>query len=109
MAFQSVFMLMILTRTVGVEEAVVFTIANANVNFFLTIGKYGMRNFQVFDLKNQFLFSTQCYIKYRKSGVKKGQRICMENSNTDRYCRNYHNYVYCRGIFYGGTCFILDI
>lgn len=57
MAFQSVFMLMILTRTVGLEEAGVFTIANANANLFLTIGKYGMRNFQVSDLNNQFLFS----------------------------------------------------
>ena len=42
MAFQSVFMLMILTRTVGLEEAGRFTIANANVNLFLTIGKYGI-------------------------------------------------------------------
>ncbi len=49
MAFQSVFMLMILRRTVGLEEAGRFTIANANVNLFLTIGKYGMCNFQVFD------------------------------------------------------------
>lgn len=49
MAFQSVFMLMILTRTVGLEEAGRFTIANANVNLFLTIGKYGMCIFQVFD------------------------------------------------------------
>ena len=57
MAFQSVFMLMILTRTVGLEEAGIFTIANANANLFLTIGKFGMRNFQVSDLKNQFLFS----------------------------------------------------
>ena len=57
MAFQSVFMLMILTRTVGLEEAGIFTIANANANLFLTIGKYGMRNFQVSDLKDQFLFS----------------------------------------------------
>lgn len=64
MAFQSVFMLMILTRTVGLEEAGIFTIANANANLFLTIGKYGMRNFQVSDLKNQFLFS-----EYRRSRI----------------------------------------
>ncbi|WP_285824200.1 lipopolysaccharide biosynthesis protein [Schaedlerella arabinosiphila] len=64
MAFQSVFMLMILTRTVGLEEAGIFTIANANANLFLTIGKYGMRNFQVSDLKDQFLFS-----EYRMSRV----------------------------------------
>lgn len=57
MAFQSVIMLMILTRTVGIVEAGVFTIAYANANLFLNIGKYGMRNFQVSDAKNQFRFS----------------------------------------------------
>lgn len=56
MAFQSVIMLMILTRTVGLAEAGIFTIANANANLFVTIGKYGMRYFQVSDVKNQFLF-----------------------------------------------------
>lgn len=57
MAFQSVIMLMILTRTVGIVEAGVFTIAYANANLFLNVGKYGMRNFQVSDAKNQFSFS----------------------------------------------------
>lgn len=57
MAFQSVIMLMILTRTVGIVEAGVFTIAYANANLFINIGKYGMRNFQVSDSKNQFNFS----------------------------------------------------
>ena len=56
MAFQSVIMLMILTRIVGLAEAGIFTIANANANLFVTIGKYGMRYFQVSDVKNQFLF-----------------------------------------------------
>ena len=50
MAFQSVIMLMILTRTVGLGEAGVFTIAYANASLFLNIGKYGMRNFQVSDV-----------------------------------------------------------
>lgn len=57
MAFQSVIMLMILTRTLGLQEAGIFTIAYANANLFLTIGKYGMRYFQVSDVKNQFTFS----------------------------------------------------
>lgn len=57
MAFQSVFMLMILSRTLGLLEAGVFTIAYANANLFLTIGKYGMRYFQVSDVKNQFEFT----------------------------------------------------
>ena len=56
MAFQSVIMLMILTRTVGLGEAGVFTIAYANASLFLNIGKYGMRNFQVSDVYGQFSF-----------------------------------------------------
>lgn len=57
MAFQSVIMLMILTRTVGLVEAGIFTIAYANANLFLTIGKYGMRYFQVSDVNAQFSFT----------------------------------------------------
>lgn len=56
MAFQSVIMLMILTRILGLYEAGLFTIAYANANLFLTIGKYGMRNFQVSDVTGQFSF-----------------------------------------------------
>ena len=56
MAFQSVILLMILTRTVGLIESGIFTIAYANANLFLTIGKYGMRNFQVSDIKGEFSF-----------------------------------------------------
>lgn len=56
-AFQSVILLMIITRTVGLIEAGIFTIAYANANLFLNIGKYGMRNFQVSDVTRQFSFS----------------------------------------------------
>lgn len=56
-AFQSVVMLMILTRTLGLREAGIFTIAFANANLFLSLGKYGMRYFQVSDVKEQFSFT----------------------------------------------------
>lgn len=62
-AFQSVVFLMILTRTVGLVASGVFTIAYANANLFLNIGKYGMRNFQVSDVKKEFSF--QDYLKSR--------------------------------------------
>lgn len=55
-AFQSVILLIVLTRTVGLHEAGIFTIAFANANLFMTIGKYGMRNYQVSDLTQQFSF-----------------------------------------------------
>ena len=55
-AFQSVIILIVLTRAVGLEDAGVFTIAYANASLFLIIGKYGVRNFQVSDMneKNSF-------------------------------------------------------
>ncbi len=56
MAFQSVIMLMILTRTIGIVEAGIFTIAYANANLFLTIGKYGVRFFQVSDVEGEYSF-----------------------------------------------------
>lgn len=56
MAFQSVIMLMILTRAVSLYDAGVFTIAYANANLFLNIGKYGMRNYQVSDVNRQSTF-----------------------------------------------------
>ncbi len=56
LAFQSVIILMILTRTIGLIQSGIFTIAYANANLFMNIGKYGMRYFQVSDLKEQFTF-----------------------------------------------------
>ena len=64
LAFQSVILLMILTRTVGLVEAGIFTIAYANANLFLNIGKYGMRNFQVSDVKRQFSFKEYLYSRW---------------------------------------------
>ncbi len=64
MAFQSVIMLIILTRTLGLVEAGIFTIAYANANLFLTVGKYGMRYFQVSDVKKQFDF-----VEYKSSRI----------------------------------------
>lgn len=55
-AFQSVILLMVLTRTVGLVASGIFTIAYANANLFLNIGKYGMRNYQVSDVKGEFTF-----------------------------------------------------
>lgn len=55
-AFQSVIILMIITRVLGLEAAGIYTIAYANANLFLTIGKYGMRNFQVSDVRQIYSF-----------------------------------------------------
>lgn len=63
-AFQSVFFLMLLTRTADIAFAGVFTIAYADANLFLNIGKYGMRYYQVSDVSGQFSFRT-----YRNSRI----------------------------------------
>lgn len=61
MAFQSVIMLMIITRTLDLYSAGIFTLAYASANLFLNIGKYGMHNFQVSDMKKQFNFKEYLY------------------------------------------------
>lgn len=66
-AFQSVILLMILTRTVGLTYAGIFTLAYANANLFLNIGKYGMRNYQVSDVAQQYSFGE--YLISRKISV----------------------------------------
>ena len=63
-AFQSVILLMVITRVCDVYTAGVFTIAYANGNLFLNMGKYGMRQFQVSDQSEQFSFR-----EYRRSRV----------------------------------------
>lgn len=56
MAFQSVILLMILTRSIGLEASGIFVFAFANANLILSIGRYGMRPYQASDVKMQFSF-----------------------------------------------------
>ena len=63
-ALQSVIMLIILTRVCDVYTAGVFTIAFANSNLFLNIGKFGMRKFQVSDRNLVYSFN-----EYRVSRI----------------------------------------
>ena len=46
-AFQSVIMLTVLTHVCDVTTAGIFTIAYANANLFLNLGRYGVWKFQV--------------------------------------------------------------
>lgn len=57
-AFQSVIMLTVLTHVCDVVTAGVFTIAYANANLFLNLGKYGVRNFQVSDVHSKYNFAS---------------------------------------------------
>lgn len=55
-AFQTVFILMLISRIDPVIDAGVFTIAFAIGNLMLTIGKYGVRQFQVSDVEEKYSF-----------------------------------------------------
>lgn len=56
-AGQSVFILMVITRVCGLTAAGIFSIAFATGNLFLYLGNYGVRNYQVSDLSEQYSFS----------------------------------------------------
>ena len=50
----SLFLLLIVTRSVGVAEAGIFSLGFSTAQMMLTIGNYGMRNFQVTDLNDKY-------------------------------------------------------
>lgn len=58
MAFQSVIMLTVLTHVCDMVAAGIFTLAYANANLFLNLGKYGIRNFQVSDVDEKYDFQS---------------------------------------------------
>lgn len=62
-AIQSVVILMFLTRFMGVEEAGVYSMAQANAGLLLYIGFFGIRRYQASDLNEEFSFGD--YIGFR--------------------------------------------
>lgn len=62
-AFQSVIMLMVLMRVSTPAVAGVFTIAYASANLFLNLGRYGMRSYQVSDVRQAYSFGA--YLRSR--------------------------------------------
>ena len=55
-AAEAVLVLMVATRTVGVDTSGALSIAFTIGNLMMCIGKYGVRNYQVTDVKNEFAF-----------------------------------------------------
>lgn len=55
-SFQSVLILMVISRIDPVNDAGIFTIAFAIGNLMLTIGQYGIRQFQVSDVQEKYTF-----------------------------------------------------
>lgn len=56
-AFQSVIMLMVLTRVCDLATAGIFAIAYASANLFLNMGNFGMRNYQASDVAPKYSFA----------------------------------------------------
>ena len=56
-ALTSVVLLFVLTRVTSIEIAGMFSIAYANANLWLNLGKYGMRPFQVSDWVERFSYA----------------------------------------------------
>lgn len=62
-AAEAVVMSMIVTRVTTLADAGILTIAFAVGNLLMTIGKFGIRNYQVTDVENKFSF--EIYLKTR--------------------------------------------
>ncbi len=62
-AGQSAIILIFISHKLGIVTAGIITIAYAVANLFLTMGKYGMRNFQVTDTNDRFLFTDYFYTR----------------------------------------------
>lgn len=55
-AGQSVVILMVISRINGLNDAGIFSIANAIASLMLTVGNFGMRNYQVTDINEKYSF-----------------------------------------------------
>lgn len=66
-SFQTTVLLLFITRSGNIEDSSIFVIAYAVANLLLTIGKFGVRNYQVTDQKKKY--TDQEYIDFRKITV----------------------------------------
>ncbi len=60
-SFQSMILMLIITRSGNVTEASYIAIGFSIANLMMTIGKFGMRNYQVTDIKEKNSFSDYLY------------------------------------------------
>ncbi len=68
-ASEAVLLSMVVTRTDGIADAGVLSIAFAVGNLMMTIGKFGVRNYQATDLKQRFSFSDYFWARIFTAGV----------------------------------------
>lgn len=68
-ALTSVALLFILTRATSVEVAGIFSIAYANANLWLNLGKWGMRSYQVSDWAQRFSFNEYWVSRFLSTAI----------------------------------------
>jgi len=68
-ASEAVILSMVITRTNGLEDAGILAIAFAIGNLFANIGKFGVRNYQVSDIKEEFSFSNYFMSRMISAGL----------------------------------------
>lgn len=68
-ASEAVILSMVITRTNGLYDAGILTIAFAVGNLMMAIGKYGMRNYQVTDVSDTYKFADYLMSRFVTVGV----------------------------------------
>lgn len=82
-SFQSALFLLVITRTTGLVDGGIFTIAYTVTQMMTTIGSYGMREFQASDAKREYSFKT--YLSSRYVSLFAMILICMSYSVIQGY------------------------
>ena len=68
-ALEAVLLSMFIVRIMGLEDAGIISIAFASANLFLTLGKYGVRNYQVTNLESSHFFKNYFYLRIITMGA----------------------------------------
>lgn len=68
-SFQSMLLLLVISRCDQPEDAAIFTIAYSVASLLLFVGKYGVRNFQVSDINEEFSFGDYRLNRYVTTGL----------------------------------------
>lgn len=103
-AGEAVVLSMVVTRTEGLAEAGVLSIAFAVGNLMMTIGKFGVRNYQATDVEEKFTFSDYFWARIITVGIM--IVLCILDLV---YCGWIRNYSRQKVIIIASICFIYAI
>ena len=63
-SFQTMLLMLVITRVGNMADASIFAIAYAIGNLMMSFGKYGMRNYQVTDVENNYNYYSYVYSRF---------------------------------------------